>query len=246
MPVRVQKIRSKALIALPLLGMWAGLASGSLGAGTERPSAGSADQVAAPALVAASTPTEVPAAAAPPAADVLAADVLAAAHAVAEPTPVAPPVEAPATPPAASPAAAVVPAERLYLEPILTQAAQEYGLPVDLILAQAWAESGWRTDAVSHKGAVGVLQIMPSAVDFISTRLLKLDQHLDPRHPAANARMGARFMRHLIDRLDGDLRRALIAYNQGLSGLFRKGPVRAAESYADKVLALRPVFAGAR
>ena len=52
-------------------------------------------------------------------------------------------------------------------------------------------------------------------------------------------------MRHLIDRLDGDLRQALIAYNQGLSGLRRKGPVPAAETYADKVLALRPVFAGA-
>jgi soluble lytic murein transglycosylase-like protein len=57
--------------------------------------------------------------------------------------------------------------------------------------------------------------------------------------------MGARYMRHLLDRLDGDMRRALIAYNQGLSGLYRKGPVPAAEAYADKVLALRPVFASA-
>jgi soluble lytic murein transglycosylase-like protein len=242
MPVRVRKFQSKVLIALPLLGMWAGLASGSLGAGGERPQAGSADQVPAPALAAASAPAEAPAGPAPPAADALAADVAAAADADVAGPAVAP-VEAPAAPPA-SPAAAVVPAERLYLEPILTQAAREHDLPVDLILAQAWAESGWRVDAVSHKGAVGVLQIMPKAVDFISTRLLKLDQQLDPRDPAANARMGARFMRHLLDRLDGDLRRALIAYNQGLSGLFRKGPVPAAETYADKVLALRPAFAG--
>jgi soluble lytic murein transglycosylase-like protein len=245
MPVRVQKFRSKALIALSLLGVWAGLASGSLGAADERAQASrSADQVAAPALAASSAPASAAAAPAPPAADVLATDVLAADAAPAL-TPAAPPVQAPAAQPAPSPAAALVPAERLHLEPILTQAAQDHGLPVDLILAQAWAESGWRVDAVSNKGAVGVLQIMPKAVDFISTRLLKEDQHLDPRDPAANARMGARFMRHLLDRLDGDLRRALIAYNQGLSGLFRKGPVPAAESYADKVLALRPVFAGA-
>ena len=88
--------------------------------------------------------------------------------------------------PAASPRRPrpLVPAERLYLEPVLTQAARDYNLPVDLILAQAWAESGWRVDAVSHKGAVGVLQIMPKAADFISTRLLKLDQPLDRLDPA--------------------------------------------------------------
>ena len=157
----------------------------------------------------------------------------------------APAAEVTAPPPVPSPAAALVPADRLYLEPILADAARQYGVPVDMILAQAWAESSWKTDAVSHKGAVGVLQLMPKAVDFVSTRLLKLDQPLDALDPAANARMGARYMRHLLDRLDGDMRQALIAYNQGLSGLYRKGPVPAAEEYADKVLALRSVFASA-
>jgi soluble lytic murein transglycosylase-like protein len=221
MPVRVRNFRPKVLIALSFLGVQAGLAAGPMGAGAESSDPKPADQVAS-ALIAT---TVVPA---PAVADALAT------------------ADAAAVPPAASPspAAALVPPERLYLEPVLTQAAQDYGLPVDLVLAQAWAESGWRVDAVSHKGAVGVLQIMPKAVDFISTRLLKLDQPLDPLDPAANARMGARFMRHLLDRLDGDFRQALIAYNQGLAGLRRKGPVPAAETYADKVLALRPVFAG--
>jgi len=216
MPTRVRKFRSKGLIALVVLGLWAGLAAGTMGAGAE-----SSRRQAASAMVA--TGDAVPAASvvAPPAADALATDD-------------------PAVP-AGSPAAALVPPERLYLEPVLAQAARDYNLPVDLILAQAWAESGWRVEAVSNKGAVGVLQLMPNAVDFISTRLLKLDQPLDP---AANARMAARFMRHLLDRLDDDPRRALIAYNQGLSGLLRKGAVADAESYADKVLALRPVFAG--
>ena len=160
--------------------------------------------------------------------------------------PLAAPAAEPAVPPPApSPAAALVPADRLYLEPILADAARQYGVPVDILLAQAWAESSWKTDAVSHKGAVGVLQLMPKAVDFVSQRLLKLDQPLDALDPAANARMGARYMRHLLDRLDGDMRQALIAYNQGLSGLYRKGPVPAAEEYADKVLTLRSFFASA-
>jgi soluble lytic murein transglycosylase-like protein len=130
------------------------------------------------------------------------------------------------------------------VQPVLATAAQEYGVPVDMILAQAWAESSWRIDAVSNKGAVGVLQLMPKAVDFVSKNLMKLEEPLDALNPAENARMGARYMRHLLDRLDGDMRQALIAYNQGLAGLRRKGPVPAAESYADKVLALRPLFAG--
>jgi soluble lytic murein transglycosylase-like protein len=201
------------------------MATGPMGAGAEGAREPAVD--AAPAL---SASASAPA----PAADALAAD---------DAVPAAGATEV-AVSPAASPAAAIVPADRLYLEPILAQAAKDYGLPVDLILAQAWTESGWRVDAVSHKGAVGVLQIMPKAADFISTRLLKLDQPLDARDPAANARMGARFMRHLLDRLDGDPRQALMAYNQGLSGLLRKGPVPAAETYADRVLALRPTFAG--
>lgn len=222
MPIRVRKFRSKGLIALVVLGLWAGLAAGTMGAGAE-----SSRGQAGPAISAMmATADAVPAASvvAPPAADALA-------------------TEDPAVP-AGSPASALAPPDRLYLEPVLAQAARDYNLPVDLILAQAWAESGWRVDAVSNKGAVGVLQLMPNAVDFISTRLLKLDQPLDPHDPAANAHMAARFMRHLLDRLDGDLRQALIAYNQGLSGLLRKGAIADAESYADKVLALRPVFAG--
>jgi len=220
MPVRVRKFRPRVLIALVFLGVWAGMAAGPMGAGAE--SSRQPEQAAGARLPGNAVPAS--SVVVPAAADALAADD--------------------AVPPAATSASALVPPERLYLEPILAQAARDYGLPVDLILAQAWAESGWRVDAVSNKGAVGVLQLMPKAVDFISNRLLKVDPPLDPRDPAANAHMAARFMRHLLDRLDGDLRQALMAYNQGLSGLRRKGPVPDAEIYADKVLALRPVFAG--
>ena len=240
MPVRVRKVHRKILALLVFFGLQAGLAAGPMRAGAELNRPENGEPLAAGAITPLAAPAPEPAA---PAADTLAADTLAAdtlaADTLAAETP------AGETPAPAAPAAALVPADRRYLEPILADAARQYGVPVDMILAQAWAESSWKTDAVSHKGAVGVLQLMPKAVDFISTRLLKLDQPLDALDPAANARMGARYMRHLLDRLDGDMRRALIAYNQGLSGLYRKGPVPAAESYADKVLALRSVFASA-
>ncbi|HYH52357.1 MAG TPA: transglycosylase SLT domain-containing protein [Acidimicrobiia bacterium] len=244
MPVRVRNIRPKIVLLLAFLGLQAGLAAGPV-----RTSAGGAESRPAKQLAAAVVGSragtgpiaDVPAS---PAADALAA----------QEAPASPPADSSATAepvvrsePAApiSPAAAIVPADRLHLEPILVTAARQHGVPADMILAQAWAESSWRVDAVSHKGAVGVLQLMPTAVDFVSKNLLKLEQPLDALNPADNARMGARYMRHLLDRLDGDMRQALIAYNQGLAGLRRKGPVPAAESYADKVLALRPAFAGA-
>jgi soluble lytic murein transglycosylase-like protein len=111
-----------------------------------------------------------------------------------------------------------------------------------VVLAQAWAESSWRENAVSHANAIGVLQLTPDTVEFVSRRLLKLDRNLDPLDPAANARMGARYMRHLLDRTGGDWRQALVAYNQGLRALRRDGPYPEAASYADRVLSLRPQF----
>lgn len=169
-----------------------------------------------------------------------------AAPAEAAPAP-APGAEVAPTPPPAPTSLQVdgmpIPTERMALRPILVQVAQEYGLPADLVLAQAWAESSWRVNAKSYAQAVGVLQLTPATVDFISHRLLKLDHTLDAFDPLANARMAARFMQHLLNRTSGDLRLALIAYNQGLTALLRNGPYAEAEAYADRVLALRPIFA---
>jgi soluble lytic murein transglycosylase-like protein len=184
------------------------------------------------------------------------------APAPATPLPAVPPVDQPA-PPAAEPAPAPAPTEiaralppvpsappaevievppaRRALRPVLVRAAKEQGLPADVILAQAWAESSWRENAVSYANAIGVLQLTPDTVEFVSRRLLRLDRNLDPLDPAANARMGVRYMRHLLDRT-GDFRQALIAYNQGLTALRRNGPYPQAVSYADRVLSLRPQF----
>jgi soluble lytic murein transglycosylase-like protein len=183
------------------------------------------------------------------------------APAPAAPAPAAPPAEQ-AAPPAAEAAAApaetaralppvppappaevvVVPPARKGLRPVLVRAAREHGLPAEVVLAQAWAESSWRENAVSHANAIGVLQLTPDTVEFVSRRLLKLDRNLDPLDPAANARMGARYMRHLLDRTGGDWRQALIAYNQGLRALRRDGPYPEAATYADRVLSLRSQF----
>jgi soluble lytic murein transglycosylase-like protein len=140
------------------------------------------------------------------------------------------------------PADAIVPPERAAMKPILLQAAAENGLPPELVLAQAWAESSWQDTVVSSAQAVGVLQLTAPTVDFVSRQLLRLDHPLDPLNAADNARMGTRYLRDLLKRTDNDLRQALIAYNQGLAGLRRDGPQPEAQRYADRVLALRPLF----
>lgn len=138
--------------------------------------------------------------------------------------------------------ALVVPAQREHLRRVLVRHAQENGLPADLVMALAWRESSWRARVVSTAGAIGVMQLMPATVDFVSRRLLGLDHRLDPYDPVANIRMGTRFLRHLVDRNAGDLRRALIAYNQGLTSLRSRGAHAEAARFADRVLSLRSQF----
>ena len=146
------------------------------------------------------------------------------------------------TAPAAPAANDLVPAEREYLRPILVRYAQENGLPADLVMALAWVESSWRRSVVSDVGAVGVMQLMPDTVDYVSKKLLGLRSDLDPKNATSNIRMGSKFLRHLLDQNDGNVRQALIAYNQGLTSLRAQGSYATAERYADRVLSLRPQF----
>jgi soluble lytic murein transglycosylase-like protein len=269
MSSRLAAARSKLLLFLSVLSTYAGLAAASTGpsdpSGAEPPAAsGEAAPISTtgspvPAAIAAPTPVPEPAPApaapapdapttdapAPEAPTPPPADPAAALDPGGQPpaTPAASPaVAAPAPVPPLMPADAIVPPERAALKPILLRAAAENGLPPDLVLAQAWAESGWQDSAVSRAQAVGVLQLTAPTVDFVSRQLLRLDHPLDPLNPADNARMGTRYLRHLLDRTDNDLRQALIAYNQGLGALRRNGPYPEAQTYADRVLALRPLF----
>ncbi len=144
--------------------------------------------------------------------------------------------------PSVGPADDLVPADREYLRPILIRYAQENGLPADLVMSLAWVESSWRRSVVSDVGAVGVMQLMPDTVTFVSKTLLGLKSNLDPRNATSNVRMGAKYLRRLLDQNHGNIRQALIAYNQGLTSLRANGSYSAADRYADRVLALRPQF----
>jgi soluble lytic murein transglycosylase-like protein len=136
----------------------------------------------------------------------------------------------------------IVPDTREYLRPILVRYAQENGLPADLVMSLAWVESSWRRTAESDVGAIGVMQLMPDTVEYVSKTLLGLHTNLDPRNATSNVRMGTKYLRHLVNEYRGNVRQALIAYNQGLTSLSTRGSFGVAERYADRVLAVRSQF----
>jgi hypothetical protein len=165
-----------------------------------------------------------------------------------EPTGSHAPVTAKATPVVAAPAAATVSrpvamrADRASLAPVFDEYARAAGVPADLAKALAWQESGWQTRITSSTKAVGVMQLMPDTVEFVSRILLRVPSNLDPRDPAQNIRMGTRFLRYLLDRSGGNVDRALAAYYQGLRSVTERGIFPDTNRYVANVKALRARF----
>jgi soluble lytic murein transglycosylase-like protein len=148
---------------------------------------------------------------------------------------------APAAPSSKLPVGLLARPERLALAPTFDSWAKAYNVPPDLLKALAWMESGWQNSVVSPVAALGIGQLTPDTVKFVSGDLLKTK--LDPKNPEHNIRMSSRFLRYLLDQTGGDTRLALAAYYQGLGSLKRQGPLKVSQAYVDAILALRPMFA---
>lgn len=95
----------------------------------------------------------------------------------------------------------------LSLEETIVEASRLYGLPISLLKAVIKAESNYDHRAVSPKGAMGLMQLMPDTARDLYVR--------DPFCPRENIMGGARYLRWLLDRFNGDLTLALAAYNAG-------------------------------
>ncbi|MGH8974232.1 MAG: lytic transglycosylase domain-containing protein [Acidimicrobiia bacterium] len=147
------------------------------------------------------------------------------------------------TPAPATKAGAIkVPPSRTGLRPLFAQYAKTAGVPADLAMALAWQESGWQTHKVSSTQAVGVMQLMPDTVEFVSRILLRQARNLDPHDPVANIRMGTRFLRYLLDRNGGNVDTALASYYQGLRSVRERGVFPETQRFVANVKALRPRF----
>ena len=110
-------------------------------------------------------------------------------------------------------------------------AARRHGLDPALVMAVAQVESGLQAAAVSPKGAQGLMQLMPATAASLGVS--------DPFDPAQNLDGGARHLGSLLQRYDGDLKRALAAYNAGEAAVTRHGgipPYPETRSYVKSVL----------
>jgi soluble lytic murein transglycosylase-like protein len=87
----------------------------------------------------------------------------------------------------------------------IERAAAGQGIDPKLLTAVVWVESGFKPDAVSHAGAIGLAQLMPGTAELLG---------VDPYDPEQNLAGGARFLREMIDRF-GRVDLALAAYNAG-------------------------------
>jgi soluble lytic murein transglycosylase-like protein len=117
------------------------------------------------------------------------------------------------------------------LRALAAATAKRHGLDPALVLAVVSVESGFRPDAVSRKGAQGLMQLMPGTAKDLGVK--------DALDPAANLDGGTRYLNALLRQYDGDLKRALAAYNAGAGAVKRHGgvpPYRETRDYVQKVL----------
>jgi soluble lytic murein transglycosylase-like protein len=132
---------------------------------------------------------------------------------------------------------------RMALQPDFVHAAATAGVPVSLLEALCWWESGWQTTAVSPTGALGVCQILPSTAAYVSSSILE-GQPLDPRTAADNIDLSAAYLRYLLNSAGGNAAQALADYSQGMSSVAEHGILPATETYVSGILAYATIFAG--
>jgi soluble lytic murein transglycosylase len=119
---------------------------------------------------------------------------------------------------------------------IIVSKARKYGLDASLIEAVIRVESDFNPRAVSRKGALGLMQLMPSTAREMGVS--------DPLNPEQNIEGGSRYLRYLLERFEGDLTLALAAYNAGPTSVERYGsvpPIRETADYIKKIYKLYQV-----
>jgi len=121
----------------------------------------------------------------------------------------------------------------LSAEELITAAANRNGLPADFVRSVVAVESGFRADAVSSKGAIGLMQLMPATAR---------EYGANPNDPEQNVEAGTQYLRDLLWKYRNDphqVSRALAAYNAGPNAVDRYHgipPYRETLAYVERVL----------
>ena len=113
---------------------------------------------------------------------------------------------------------------------VIHSAAQKYAVDPKLVSAVAEVESGGDQNAVSPAGAVGVMQLMPDTAAGLG---------INPYDMKSNVEGGAKYLREMLDTFDGDVKKAVAAYNAGPNAVKAYGgvpPYAGTPNYVTSVL----------
>lgn len=124
-------------------------------------------------------------------------------------------------------------ASRQNISDIINSAAVRHQVDPKLAMAVAVAESGLEPQAVSSAGAVGVMQLMPETARSLGVRNIN-----DPRD---NIDGGVRYLKEMLTTFNGDITKAVAAYNAGPEAVKQYGgipPYPETRAYVSKVLSL--------
>ncbi len=116
---------------------------------------------------------------------------------------------------------------------IIYSKSRKYNIEPSLIKAVIKVESNWNSTAVSRKGAMGLMQLMPFTAKEMGVK--------NPLNPEENIEGGIRYLRYLLDKFNGDLTLALAAYNAGPKTIEKfRGipPVPETQKYIKRVLSI--------
>jgi soluble lytic murein transglycosylase-like protein len=114
---------------------------------------------------------------------------------------------------------------------IIDAAAQQHQVQTDVLRGVIEQESGGRPCAVSPKGAVGLMQLMPATMDQF--------QVADAFDPKQNIEAGAQFLKQLLDKYKGDLKLTLAAYNAGPGAVDQANgipDIKETKDYVDSIM----------
>jgi len=121
---------------------------------------------------------------------------------------------------------------------IINSCATEFGVDKSLVKAVIHAESGYNPNAVSSKGAAGLMQLMPGTAQDLRVA--------DSFNPSDNIRGGVRYLKFLLNTFKGNVSLALAAYNAGMAKVAKYGgvpPYDETRNYISKVLTYQKNYA---
>ncbi len=119
------------------------------------------------------------------------------------------------------------------IKEVVEKASRTYGVDPDLIMAMIQVESGFNPRAVSPKGAMGLMQLMPATARELGVS--------DPFDIEDNIMGGVKYLRYLSEKYKGNLELALAAYNAGPYAVDKYGgipPYRETQDYVQRVLSI--------